>query len=381
MTISSVNYNSIGQKIGRLPWFLLFLITLTASIGFSLMYSAAQGNFQPWALRQVIHFSIFLPVMLVISLIDLRTLYRYAYLPYILILLLLIVVGVSGHTAMGATRWVNLGSFKLQPSELMKISLVFALARYFHSITLEEVARPLVLIPPIIMVVVPFALIVKQPDLGTGLILLSVGGAMFFMAGVRLWKFALVISIALVAMPVAWHFMHDYQKNRVITFMHPEKDPLGAGYNILQSKIAIGSGGFAGKGLLHGTQSQLNFLPEHQTDFIFTMLSEELGFAGGLLILLLYTLIIGYGILISLNSQSQFGRLLCIGAITIFFVHVFVNMGMVMGLLPVVGAPLPLLSYGGTIMMTILIGFGVIINVHINKYTIINRHASASFRS
>jgi rod shape determining protein RodA len=196
------------------------------------------------------------------------------------------------------------------------------------------------------------------------------------MAGVRLWKFALVIGSGMAALPVLWHFMHDYQKKRVITFLHPEKDPLGAGYNILQSKIAIGSGGFAGKGLLHGSQSQLNFLPEHQTDFIFTMLAEELGFAGGSLILVLYTLIISYGILIALGSNNQFGRLLAIGAITIFFVHVFVNMGMVMGIMPVVGAPLPLLSYGGTIMMTILIGFGVIINVHINKEAVITRKAS-----
>ncbi len=373
MTIHTSSCDSITGKIARLPWFLLFLISFTATIGFSLMYSAAQGHFQPWAFRQVVHFSVFLPVMLVIALVDIKLLFRYAYVPYVMVLLLLVVVEISGHTAMGATRWVNLGSFKLQPSELMKISLVFALARYFHSISLEEIGKPLVLVPPLFMVLVPFALIMKQPDLGTATILLLVGGAMFFMAGVRLWKFALVIGAGLSALPVLWHFMHDYQRQRVITFLHPEKDPLGAGYNILQSKIAIGSGGFAGKGLLHGSQSQLNFLPEHQTDFIFTMLAEELGFAGGSLILLLYTLIIGYGILIALTSRNQFGRLLAIGAITIFFVHVFVNMGMVMGMLPVVGAPLPLLSYGGTIMMTILIGFGVLINVHIHKDTVIKR--------
>lgn len=374
MTITpSVNYNSISQKLKRLPWFLLFLVILTAIIGFSLMYSAAQANFQPWAFRQIVHFVVFFLVMLVIALINIKLLFRYAYLPYVVVLLLLIAVEVFGHTAMGATRWVNLGSFKLQPSELMKISIVFALARYFHSVSLEEIGKPVVLIPPIVMVLLPFGLILRQPDLGTSLILLLVSGGVFFMAGVRLWKFGLVIGSGLLALPIVWHFMHDYQKNRVLTFLHPEKDPLGAGYNILQSKIAIGSGGFAGKGLLHGSQSQLSFLPEHQTDFIFTMLAEELGFAGGMLILLLYTLIIGYGILVALNSQSQFGKLLAIGAITIFFVHVFVNMGMVMGLLPVVGAPLPLLSYGGTIMMTILIGFGVIINVHIHKYTLINK--------
>lgn len=368
MTIPSSNQHTISYKLGRLPWFLIFLITFTASIGFSLMYSAAQGNFEPWAFRQVIHFSIFFPCMVMIALVDFRWLFRYAYIPYCVILTLLVIVEVSGHTAMGATRWINLGSFKLQPSELMKLCLVLALARYFHAISMEEIGRPIILMPALLMVLVPFALIVKQPDLGTGMILLMVGGMMFFAAGVRWWKFALVIGGGLAALPIAWEFMHDYQRNRVITFLHPEKDPLGAGYNILQSKIAIGSGGFAGKGLLHGSQSQLNFLPEHQTDFIFTMLSEELGFVGGLLIIVLYSLLIGYAILIALDARSQFGRLLAIGSISIFFLHVFINMGMVMGLMPVVGAPLPLLSYGGTIMMTILLGFGVIINVHVNKH-------------
>ena len=365
--------SSVWQKLAQMPWILLILVMIVASVGFVLMYSAAQGHMDPWATRQIIHFSIFFPVMLLIAVVDIRFWFRYSYIMYFITLLLLIFVELKGHTALGATRWINLGSFKLQPSEIMKLCMVLALSRYFHSLPIDYISRPIFLIPPIMIILVPFALILKQPDLGTGLIMVIVSGLVFFAAGVRLWKFGLVLGGATAAMPVVWRFMHDYQKKRILMFMNPESDPLGAGYNILQSKIAIGSGGFWGKGLLQGSQSQLNFLPEHQTDFVFTMLAEELGFVGSAIIIGLYALILCYGIFVSMNCKSHYGKLLGMGVVSIIFVHIFVNAGMVMGLLPVVGAPLPLLSYGGTIMMTILCGVGFIINVHIHRNTTIKQ--------
>jgi rod shape determining protein RodA len=359
------------QKMVQLPWLLLILITTISCFGFILMYSAAQGSMEPWASRQILHFSIFFPAMIAISLIDIRIWFRYSYIAYAVTLLLLIVVEVSGHTALGATRWINLGSFKLQPSELMKLAIALALARYFHSLPTDYIGRPLFLVPPLFLILLPFALILKQPDLGTGMIVIMISGFMFFAAGVRMWKFGLILGGGMAVMPLAWRFMHDYQKKRILMFMNPENDPLGAGYNILQSKIAIGSGGFFGKGLLQGSQSQLNFLPEHQTDFIFTMLAEELGFTGSTVILGLYALIILYGIFIALNCKSPYGKLLATGIISMFFIDIFINMAMVMGLVPVVGVPLPLLSYGGTIMMTILCGFGFVLNVHIHRNVVI----------
>lgn len=360
-------------KLANIPWFLLFLITLQSSIGFMMMYSAANGSVHPWALRQIMHFSAFFPVMLAMAVLPIQFWFRYAYVFYAISLLLLLIVEIAGHTAMGATRWINLGPLKLQPSELMKLSLVLVLARYFHSISYESLPKPLFLIPPLLFVALPFALILKQPDLGTAMILAMVGGAMFFVAGVRWWKFALVIGITLCSLPIAWQFLHTYQKNRIFTFLDPEKDPLGAGYNILQSKIAIGSGGFFGKGLLKGSQSQLNFLPEHQTDFMFTMLAEELGFIGGLLVISIFACIICYGYMIALSSRNHFGRLLASGVIILLFLHIAINIAMVMGLVPVVGVPLPLLSYGGTMMMTMLTGFGFVLNVYVHRFISFNR--------
>lgn len=361
------SFQPIVNKLSQLPWMLLLLLTTISLVGFVLMYSAAQGNMNPWATRQIIHFAIFFPVMLLIAVVDIRIWFRYSYVGYVMALFLLVYVELYGHHALGAERWINFGFFKLQPSEPMKLCIVLALARYFHSLPLDYIARPTFLIPPVIIVLLPFGLVLKQPDLGSGMIMVIVSGFLFFAAGVRLWKFGLGLGAVSALMPIAWQFMHEYQRKRVLMFMNPESDPLGAGYNIIQSKIAIGSGGMTGKGLMQGSQSQLSFLPEHQTDFIFTMLAEELGFSGTVIILGLYALIICYGVFIALNSKSHYGRLLAIGVMSIFFTHIFVNMGMVMGLLPVVGVPLPLLSYGGTIMMTILCGFGFVLNAHIHR--------------
>jgi rod shape determining protein RodA len=282
-------------------------------------------------------------------------------------MLLLIFTEIAGHIGMGAQRWINLGFIQLQPSELMKVALVLALARYFHGRSYEEVGKPLVLIPPLLLCLAPAGLVLLQPDLGTAGMLILGGGLMFFVAGVRLWKFAIIIAGGLAAVPVAWNFLRDYQKARILTFLNPESDPLGAGYHIMQSKIAFGSGGMFGRGFLQGSQSHLDFLPERQTDFIFTMLAEEFGMAGGLLLLALYAMLIAYGLVIAVNCRNQFGRLVAVGLTGNLFLYVFINMAMVMGLIPVVGVPLPLISYGGTAMITVLAGFGLIMSVYINR--------------
>ncbi|MFN7038972.1 MAG: rod shape-determining protein RodA [Alphaproteobacteria bacterium] len=357
----------ISQKLVKFPYFMLSIIFIISSVGFLMMYAAANGSFFPWASKQITNFIIFFVVMLIVAVTNIRFWYRISYLAYGITLFLLILVEIKGHTAMGATRWINFGLFKLQPSELMKLCLVLALARYFHDLYIRKVANFIYLIPPLIMTLIPFIFISKQPDLGTGIILILVSGMMFFIAGVRIWKFLLVIVSVLVLSPIAWNMMHDYQKQRILTFLNPESNRLGSGYNIIQSKISIGSGGFFGKGLVQGSQSQLNFLPEHQTDFIFAMLAEELGFIGSITLIFLYCLLICYGMFIAVNCKNHYGRLLAAGVNIIFFLHIFINIGMVMGLLPVVGVPLPLLSYGRTMMMTILIGFGLILNVRIHS--------------
>ena len=358
---------SFLQRVWQINWLLVLLICLIASVGFLMLYSAADGDLHPWASRQMVRFGVGLVLMFAVALVDLRFWLRHAYILYIAALALLVAVEIAGSIGMGAQRWIDLKVFQLQPSETMKIALVLALARYFHGLTLEDVGRPLYLLPPLFMVFAPAILVLRQPDLGTTLMLVAGSGAIFWAAGVRLWKFALVLIGAAAAIPVAWQFLHEYQKRRVLTFLDPETDPLGAGYHILQSKIALGSGGLTGKGFLNGTQSHLNFVPEKQTDFIFPMLAEEHGLVGGVGLIMLYVLLIGFGFAISMRAQSQFGRLVAIGITTSIFLYVFINIAMVMGLIPVVGVPLPLISYGGTAMLTVLIGFGLLFCVQINK--------------
>ncbi|MBT6087212.1 MAG: rod shape-determining protein RodA [Rhodospirillaceae bacterium] len=364
---------TFGQKLLNLHWFLVFLICMTAAIGVAMLYSAANGSFQPWASRHMVRFGVGLVVMITIALIDVRIWLRYAYVFYGLSLVLLILVEIMGYVGMGAQRWLDLGYFNLQPSELMKIALVLALARYFHGLSLEDVERPTRLIMPLLMVFTPAGLVLRQPDLGTALMLILASGGIFFVAGVRIWQFALVIVSGLIAAPVGWQFLHEYQKARIMTFLNPEADPLGAGYHIIQSKIALGSGGMTGKGYMQGTQGHLNFLPEMQTDFIFTMLAEEFGLVGGLGLLAMYGLLLLYGVAIATRSHSQFGRLVAMGVTVTFFLYVFINIAMVMGLIPVVGVPLPLISYGGTAMMTLLIGFGLLIGVWVHRDVVIGR--------
>jgi rod shape determining protein RodA len=369
---------SFAEKLWSLNWGLVLLLTLIASFGFAMLYSAANGDLQPWAAKQMMRYGVAVALMLGVALVDIRFWLRSAYIVFGVAFVLLVAVEVRGAIGMGAQRWIDLGLIQLQPSELMKVSLMLALARYFHGLTIEEIGRPLRLIVPALFILIPAVLVLKQPDLGTALMLLMCGGAMFFLAGVRLWKFAVVIAAAGGALPLIWGHMRDYQKNRIYTFLDPENDPLGSGYHILQSKIALGSGGLFGKGFLLGTQSHLNFLPEKQTDFIFTMLAEELGLVGGLILLGLYTLVFVYGFAIALRSRNHFGRLLGLGITINFFLYVFINTAMVMGLIPVVGVPLPLISYGGTAMLTVMFGFGLLMSVYIHRDVRVSRFGESA---
>ena len=296
------------QKLGQVNLGLILIISAVACMGFAMLYSAGGGNLEPWAGRQISRFFIGLAIMVIVAVIDIRIWFRFAYPIYLGAVLLLVAVEIMGHVGMGAQRWLAIGPVQIQPSELAKTAVVIVLARYFHGIDLDEIGNPLRLVWPILLAVVPAFLIFKQPKLGSALVLMLTVGIIFWAAGVRLWKFLLVAAAAGGAIPIAWQFLRDYQKQRVLTFLNPENDPLGSGYHIIQSKIALGSGGIWGKGFLQGTQAQLQFLPEKQTDFIFTMLSEEFGIVGGLTLIGLYVLIIIYGLAIALRARSQFGR-------------------------------------------------------------------------
>ncbi len=364
----------LAVKLRRIHWSFLLLLCAIAGIGAAMLYSAGNGSIQPWAVRHCARFAMGLVFLIAVALTDVRLWLRYAYGFYGVALVLLAAVEVAGSVGMGAQRWIDLGVIRLQPSELMKVALVLALARYFHGVGVDEIGKPWKLIVPLMMVGAPAALVLKQPDLGTALMLLASSGVVFFAAGVRLWMFAVVAGAGMAAAPVAWQFLHDYQRQRVLTFLDPATDPLGSGYHILQSKIALGSGGVFGKGFLQGTQSHLNFLPEKQTDFIFTMFAEEMGMVGAVVLLLLYALVLAYCFTVALGARNQFGRLLVIGLAMTFFLYVFINMAMVMGLIPVVGVPLPLISYGGTAAVTIMIGFGLIMAVQVHRDVVISRH-------
>ncbi|MGK7867759.1 rod shape-determining protein RodA [Falsiroseomonas sp. E2-1-a20] len=355
------------EKLWQIPWVFVLVLCGVGVVGYVALYSAGGGAAEPYAAKHAIRFGFGLVLMLSIALVDIRLIARLAWLGYAAGVGLLVLVAFHGQVGGGAQRWLDLGGFQLQPSELMKIMLVLALAAWFHKASWERIGNPLFLIPPIVAVLVPAALILRQPNLGTALITLMVGGAVFFAAGVRLWKFAIILAAAGVAAPIAYEHLHDYQRARITTFLDPESDPLGAGYNIIQSKIALGSGGFWGKGFLQGTQGHLNFLPEKQTDFIFTMLAEEFGLVGALSVLGLLATVVAFGFLVALRSRHQFGRLLAVGLATNYFLYVFVNIAMVTGAIPVGGVPLPLISHGGSAMLTAMVGFGLLMSAHVHR--------------
>ncbi|HEU4549970.1 MAG TPA: rod shape-determining protein RodA [Rhizomicrobium sp.] len=367
---------TVTDKLLEINWGLVLLIVLIAVAGISMLYSVAGGHFQPWALRQIGHFALGLIVMLLAATIDIRMWMSLAYPAYAVALLLLVAVDIVGHAGLGAQRWISLGPLDLQPSELMKISLVLALSRYLHGKSVEEVSKPVPLAIGLAMIAVPAVFVVLQPNLGTTLIIVADGCSLLFLAGLSWWWIAPTLAAVAASVPLAWRFvLHDYQKARVETFLNPESDALGAGWNITQAKIAIGSGGVSGKGFLQGTQSRLNFLPEKQTDFIWTSFCEEFGFVGALALLILFAVVIFYGLQTAISARSQFGRLLAMGVILNFFFYIMINGAMVMGLIPVVGIPMPLLSYGGSAMLTVMFGFGLLMSVHIHRQVEIPRHS------
>lgn len=356
------------SKLSQVNWLIVLLVCLLGGFGIAMMYSAAGGDFSPWASRQGIRFAAALVMMLTIALIPNRLLMQYAYWFYFLCLGLLFLVELIGFVGMGAQRWISLGGINLQPSEVMKLALILALARYYHGILQEDASRFLLMVPPLLMIGAPVVLILLQPNLGTATITAAIGVTILFVGGLYLRYFFAVGALGLAAIPIGWQFfLHDYQKQRVMTFLNPEQDLLGAGYNIMQSKIAIGSGQLFGKGFLEGSQSQLDFLPEKHTDFIFTMIAEEFGFVGAATVIAIYTLLILLAIATAIRSRSRFGGVVAIGITAMLLLHMGINIGMVMGLLPVVGVPLPLLSYGGTMQITVMMGFGLLLNSYVHR--------------
>jgi rod shape determining protein RodA len=368
--------SSVTDKLFEVNWGLVLLICLIGFAGIAMLYSVAGARFQPWALKQMGHFTLGLIVLLAAAMIDIRVWMSLAYPAYGFALLLLVAVDVVGHVGLGAQRWISLGPLDLQPSELMKIALVLALSRFLHGKSIEEVSKPVPLAIGLAMIAIPAVFVVLQPNLGTTLIIVADGCSLLFLAGLSWWWIAPTLGAIAAAVPLAWRFvLHDYQKARVETFIHPEADALGKGWNITQAKIAIGSGGVAGKGFTLGTQSRLNFLPEKQTDFIWTSFCEEFGFVGALALLVLFAVVIFYGVQTAMSARSQFGRLLAMGIILNFFFYIMINGLMVMGLIPVVGIPMPLLSYGGSAMLTVMFGFGLLMSVHIHRQVEIPRHS------
>ena len=355
--------NPLIRFCSRLHWGVIILVVILCLIGLLMQYSAAGGSLTPWAQSQFLRFVPGLALMLIIAAVPIRWLLQYAPLAYGCGVLLLVIVEVAGHIGMGAQRWISIGGINLQPSEFMKLAVILMLARHFDKRSLYEKPWPQYLIVPLILVAIPAALILKQPNLGTATIICAISAIILFAAGLR-WVYVVAVGgVIAAAAPIAWQFLHDYQKQRVLTFLNPESDPLGAGYNIIQSIIAIGSGGLTGRGFLKGSQGQLDFLPEKQTDFIFTMLAEEFGFIGAFGTLMLYSLLLAMMLGIAVRSRNRFGALVCIGVAAMLFLHLFINIGMSMGLLPVVGVPLPFLSYGGTMMLASLMACGLVLNV------------------
>ena len=365
--------SSPGRGVGRggrvlkalhLDGPLLVLIAATAAFGLFILYSAAGGNTALWT-RQLLRFGVAVVVMLVLAQVPARYLRMLTPPAYVAGILMLVAVELVGDFGKGAQRWLDLGVIRFQPSEIMKLAVPMMCAWYLHERVLPASVRHTLMV--ILIVLVPTLLIAAQPDLGTALLVAVAGLLVLFLAGLR-WRYIFgLLALVAAAAPLAWHFMHDYQRRRVMTLMDPQSDPLGAGYHIIQSQIAIGSGGVFGKGWMEGSQAQLEFLPERSTDFIFSVIGEELGLLGQLLLLALYLALIGRCLFLAGRCGSTFARLVTGSVALTFFVYVFVNAGMVTGLLPVVGVPLPLVSYGGTSMVTLLAGFGILMSLHSHR--------------
>ena len=354
-------------KLLDLHWPLLLAIAAISSIGFLMLYSVAGGSLQPWAMQQIVRFLVGLGILVVFAMIDIRLWMALAYPFYVACIFLLLIVQFMGHVGKGAERWINFGFIQIQPSELMKLALVLALARFFHGKTYDEAVKLRSLLVPLGLIGVPVVMVLMQPNLGTATILCFIGATVLFVTGLRWWIIIVVLAGIGAAIPVAYEMLHPYQRERIDTFLDPSRDPLGAGYNITQANIAMGSGGLFGKGFMNGTQSQLDFLPEKHTDFIFVMLGEEFGLAGCLVLMGLYVLVLGIGLSIGLGARAHFSRIVALGLTMNVLAYILINMAMVMGLIPVVGIPLPLVSYGGTAMLTVMMGFGILMSVYVHR--------------
>ena len=358
---------SIKDKISSLDFFLIFLILLLGIISFFAMYSSEQGKIGYYTQNHIYRFCVFFIFFIMISFLKIKFLYRSSYIFYLLVLILLFSVDFFGITTAGSKRWINLFFINLQPSELMKVALIIFLARFYHKIPSDKVTDIKYIFIPFVALFLPIGLVASQPDLGTALLILVGGLAVIWLTGLRIKFFLYSLLILICTFPIGISLLKPYQKSRILTFFDPERDPLGAGYQIIQSKIAVGSGGLFGKGFLLGSQSYLDYLPEKHTDFIFTLFSEEFGFFGSLFLLLIYMLIIYRIIAIGNIARNNFAKLYCFAFAVAFFVYVTVNMSMVLGLLPIVGAPLPIMSYGGSSMLSIMIGFGIVMSCKIHN--------------
>jgi rod shape determining protein RodA len=371
----NVKYVPTGfSKVLHMNWPLVLLLTVVSGIGFLILYSVAGGSLTPWAEPQMKRFALGMVLMFIVAMVPIWFWRNMAGLAYGLSILLLLLVEFFGTSGMGAQRWIDLGFMRLQPSELAKITLVMVLAAYYDWLDIDKTSRPVWVAIPLLLILLPTFLVLRQPDLGTAILLVAGGGLMMFVAGVSWFYFGAVaamigglVTAVIQSRGTTWQLLKDYQFRRIDTFLDPGSDPLGAGYHITQAKIALGSGGWTGRGFMQGTQTRLNFLPEKQTDFIFTTLAEEFGFLGGISLLILYALILFFCITSAINNKDRFGSLLTLGIGATFFLFFAVNMSMVMGLAPVVGVPLPLVSYGGSAMLVLLVAFGLAQSAHVHR--------------
>jgi rod shape determining protein RodA len=359
----------IPQPLAKLPWRLIFLICGIAIIGLLTLYSAAGGSVTPWALKQAIVFLIFLTIAVSMSWLKESTIKSTAFPLYAIVLLMLVLVELLGFVGKGAQRWLDIGPIRLQPSEFMKPAIVLVLARFYDLLPPGDIRKWRAIWPAAVLLGVPALLILVQPDMGTALMIILIGATVMFVAGLPWWLFAGAAAVIATAAPLAYSLMHDYQRKRVLIFLDPESDPLGAGYHITQSKIAIGSGGIFGKGYLQGSQSHLDYLPEGHTDFVYSTMVEEWGFVGGLVLIIAFALVIRWGMRVSIRARTRFSQLMAAGLSATIFFYVAINLMMVMGLAPVVGVPLPLVSFGGSAVMTVMLCIGLLMAIERQQRT------------
>jgi rod shape determining protein RodA len=363
-----MNSRRLTQFLQRMPWHIIWLLTAIVAIGVILQIDAADGHWAPYAWRHAARFGIGLGIIMVILMLSPRQIMHLSMAGYFVCLALLLVVEMLGHTAGGAQSWLKLGFINIQPSEIMRLAMIMVLAQFYHMVSLQEASKTINVIIAAAIVLLPVVIIILQPDLGTAMMLMITGVGVMFAAGVRWRWFIAAFGGALALLPIAWMFLlHDYQQRRILSFFNPESDPLGAGYHVLQSKIAIGSAGFFGKGFLGGTQAHLKFLPEKHTDFIFTLLTEDFGLFGALILMTLLVLLIISCVRVAMRTRNHFMAVTVMGVTWSIFAYTMVNLAMAMGLMPVVGVPLPFVSYGGSSLLTFMAGMGLVIHAHVYR--------------